>query len=154
MIKIKIKIEQKKIKYRKKNIDEDSTYQNFDKINSCNIEEKNVINNKSKKNKNHKKIKNEAKKLSFKDNIKNKNTQNMPTQDNPKNKSSEHTNIDDKNNNNNDLNFIKNNLNLSRKKNYFPQNSYITLYNYTMEESFKYDKRKLFVIFYIFLLSK
>jgi hypothetical protein len=144
----------KKIRYRKKNIDEESTYQNFDKINSCNIEEKNVINHKIKKNKNHKKIKNEAKKLSFKDNIKNKNTQNMPTQDNTKNKSGEHINIDDKNNNNNDLNFISINLNLSRKKNYFPQNSYITLYNYTMEESFKYDKRQLCVIFYIFLLSK
>jgi len=144
----------KKIRYRKKNIDEESTYQNFDKINSCNIEEKNVINHKIKKNKNHKKIKNKAKKLSFKDNIKNKNTQNMPTQDNTKNKSGEHINIDDKNNNNNDLNFISINLNLSRKKNYFPQNSYITLYNYTMEESFKYDKRQLCVIFYIFLLSK
>ena len=61
---------------------------------------------------------------------------------------------DNKQIDNEDLNLISINLNLSRKKKYYPNNSLITLYNYTMQEAFIYDKRDLFRIFYIILLSK
>ena len=39
-------------------------------------------------------------------------------------------------------------------KNYFPKDSNQNLYNYTLEEAQKYDKRNIFRIFYIYLLSK
>ncbi len=75
--------------------------------------------------------------------------ENIVTQNNDNN-----ITLNDNLKNDNNLNFISINLNLSRKKKYVPQDSYITLYNYTMEESFKYDRRQLCEIFYIFLLSK
>ena len=85
-----------------------------------------------------------------------KNTQNLPTQDNQLNKNNGETILDDCKNTKNKggLNFISIDLNFSRKKKYTPQDSHITLYNYTMEEAMKYDRRQLCEIFYIFLLSK
>ena len=53
------------------------------------------------------------------------------------------------------LNLISINLNdLSKTKNYIPKESNISLYNYTMEEAFKYDSRSVLLILYIYLLSK
>ena len=60
----------------------------------------------------------------------------------------------DKNAQNFDLNLISINLNDLSQRNITPKSSNITLYNYTMEESFKYDRRNILVIFYIYLLSK
>ena len=56
--------------------------------------------------------------------------------------------------NNLDLNLITINLNDLSKRDCTPKESNITLYNYTMEEAFKYDRRNILVIFYIYLLSK
>ena len=53
-----------------------------------------------------------------------------------------------------DLNLISINLNDLSSRNISPKESNITLYNYTMEEAFKYDRRNILVIFYIYLLSK
>ena len=53
-----------------------------------------------------------------------------------------------------ELNLISINLNDLSHKNYSPKDSNITLYNYTMEEAFKYDRRNIMVLFYIYLLSK
>ena len=53
-----------------------------------------------------------------------------------------------------DLNLISINLNDLSKRDSTPKDSNITLYNYTMEEAFKYDRRNILVIFYIYLLSK
>ena len=53
-----------------------------------------------------------------------------------------------------DLNLISINLNDLSNKDSYPKDSNITLYNYTMEEAFKYDRRNILVIFYIYLLSK
>jgi hypothetical protein len=53
-----------------------------------------------------------------------------------------------------DLNLISINLNDLSRKDVSPKESNITLYNYTMEEAFKYDRRNILVIFYIYLLSK
>jgi hypothetical protein len=52
------------------------------------------------------------------------------------------------------LNLISINLNDLSHKDVSPKESNITLYNYTMEEAFKYDRRNILVIFYIYLLSK
>ena len=84
--------------------------------------------------------------------MKSKNQENIITQVNPSNYDQSNNKINKKNNT--DLNFITINLNLVRKKKYYPKDSHITLYNYTKEESFQYDKRQLCEIFYIFLLSK
>ncbi len=65
----------------------------------------------------------------------------------PKDKNNSKTNLE--------LNLITINLNnLSKKKEHIPKDSNITLYNYTMEEAFKYDRRNYCVIFYIYFLSK
>ena len=48
---------------------------------------------------------------------------------------------------------IKVNINESIKE-YMPEDSNQTLHNYTYEEAIKYDKRNIFRIFYIYLLSK
>jgi hypothetical protein len=53
-----------------------------------------------------------------------------------------------------DLNLISINLNDLSRRDVSPKESNITLYNYTMEEAFKYDRRNILVIFYIYLLSK
>ena len=53
-----------------------------------------------------------------------------------------------------DLNLISINLNDLSKRDISPKESNITLYNYTMKEAFKYDRRNILVIFYIYLLSK
>ena len=53
-----------------------------------------------------------------------------------------------------DLNLISINLNNLSKRDISPKESNITLYNYTMKEAFKYDRRNILVIFYIYLLSK
>ena len=53
-----------------------------------------------------------------------------------------------------DLNLISINLNNLSKRDISPKESSITLYNYTMLEAFKYDRRNIIVIFYIYLLSK
>ena len=53
-----------------------------------------------------------------------------------------------------DLNLISINLNNLSKVDNIPKESNITLYNYTMEEAFKYDRRNIIVIFYIYFLSK
>ena len=60
----------------------------------------------------------------------------------------------DKNIKNLDLNLISINLNDLSKRDSTPNQSNITLYNYTMEEAFKYDRRNMLEIFYIYLLSK
>ena len=60
----------------------------------------------------------------------------------------------EKNIKNFELNLISINLNDLSQRNITPKSSNITLYNYTMEESFKYDHRNILVIFYIYLLSK
>ena len=127
-------------------------------INDCESSYKFLNKNKSKS---IKKSKKSEKNLKLKNKInesRNKkiNQQNMITQDNQLNKNDKETILNESKNNNNKkgLNFISINLNLSRKKKYIPQCSYITLYNYTMEEAMKYDRRQLCEIFYIFLLSK
>jgi len=48
---------------------------------------------------------------------------------------------------------IKININ-ENIKNYFPKESNQSLYNYTIEEAQRYDKRNIIRIFYIYLLSK
>ena len=45
-------------------------------------------------------------------------------------------------------------IDLNNIKNYVPKDSYQTLHNYTFEEAIQYDKRSIFKIFYIYLLSK
>ena len=45
-------------------------------------------------------------------------------------------------------------INLYNIKNYFPKDSNQSLHNYTLEEASKYDKRNIFRISYIYLLSK
>ena len=85
---------------------------------------------------------------------KNKNTEIIPTQDNQITKIQRKYSNNNQNINKEGLNFISINLNFSRKKKYIPQDSHITLYNYTMEEAMKYDRRQLCEIFFIFLLSK
>ena len=52
------------------------------------------------------------------------------------------------------LNLISINLNDLSQRDCYPKESNITLYNYTMEEAYKYDRRNILVIFYIYLLSK
>jgi len=74
-------------------------------------------------------------------------------------KKSNKNNKNNKDNNNKsiknlDLNLISINLNNLSQRNISPKESNITLYNYTMKEAFKYDRRNIMVIFYIFLLSK
>ena len=48
---------------------------------------------------------------------------------------------------------IKVNINENIKE-YMPEDSNQTLHNYTFEEAIKYDRRNIFRIFYIYLLSK
>ena len=45
-------------------------------------------------------------------------------------------------------------VDINNIKGYYPLDSNKTLYNYTFEEACKYDKRNIFQIFYIYLLSK
>ena len=45
-------------------------------------------------------------------------------------------------------------INLNDIKNYFPENSNQSLHNYTFNEAIKYEKRNIFRIAYIYLLSK
>ena len=45
-------------------------------------------------------------------------------------------------------------MNLNNYKNYFPKESNQSLHNYTFDEAIKYDKRNIFRIAYIYLLSK
>ena len=52
------------------------------------------------------------------------------------------------------MNIITINLNDLTKRDSIPKGSNITLNNYTMEEAFKYDRRNMLEIFYIYLLSK
>ena len=52
----------------------------------------------------------------------------------------------------NNFGIIKMNLNIY--KNYFPKESNQSLHNYTFDEAIKYDKRNIFRIAYIYLLSK
>ena len=67
---------------------------------------------------------------------------------------SSNNNKKDKNIKKLDLNLISINLNDLSKRDTIPKESNITLYNYSMEEAFKYDRRNILVIFYIYLLSK
>ena len=130
-----------KSKYNKNNINDcENSYKFLNKNKSKSIKKSNLKLKNRKNERNNKKI----------------NQQNMTTQDNQPNKNNKETILNESKNNNNKkgLNFISINLNLSRKKKYIPQCSYITLYNYTMEEAMKYDRRRLSEIFYIFLLSK
>ena len=67
--------------------------------------------------------------------------------------------LDEKNNNsgyNDDYNknfgIIK--INLNKIKEYFPRDSNKSLHNYTYDEAINYEKRNIFRIFYIYLLSK
>ena len=60
----------------------------------------------------------------------------------------------DKIKNNTSINFGIIKMNLNDIKNYIPQDSNQTLKNYTFEEANKYDRRSIFKIFYIYLLSK
>ena len=53
-----------------------------------------------------------------------------------------------------ELNLISINLNDLSQKDNIPKESNITLYNYTMEEAFKYDRRNVLIIFFIYFLSK
>ena len=59
-----------------------------------------------------------------------------------------------KNLENNDNNFGIIKIDLNDIKNYFPQESNQSLHNYTFDEAIKYDKRNIFRIAYIYLLSK
>ena len=64
-----------------------------------------------------------------------------------------------KNNKNNDDDKEENyfgiiRINLNNIKEYYPKDSNQTLHNYTFEEAIKYDKRNIFRICYIYLLSK
>ena len=52
----------------------------------------------------------------------------------------------------NNFSIIK--IKLNNIENYKPQDSFQTLHNYTFEEAIEYDKRSIFKIFYIYLLSK
>ena len=62
---------------------------------------------------------------------------------------------DKKENQNNDIiNFSIINININNFKKITPQDSNQTLHNYTFEEAIKYDRRSIFKIFYIYLLSK
>ena len=61
-------------------------------------------------------------------------------------------NISQNNKNINKYGIIK--LDLNNIQNYIPKDSNETLYNYTFKEAIEYDKRSLFKIFYIYLLSK
>ena len=45
-------------------------------------------------------------------------------------------------------------INLNNYKNYFPRDSNQSLHNYNLDEATKYDKRNIFRISYIYLLSK
>ena len=56
-------------------------------------------------------------------------------------------------NEDNNFGIIKLNLNSDIKK-YYPKDSNQSLHNYTFEEAIKYDRRNIFRIFYIYLLSK
>ena len=61
----------------------------------------------------------------------------------------------DNNNDNDDTNnfgIIK--MNLNDIKNYFPKDSNQSLHNYTFDEAIKHDKRNIFRVSYIYLLSK
>ena len=79
---------------------------------------------------------------------KNKNKKNRKisniTTENPKQKNAEE----------NQNNFGTTKINLNNIQNYFPQDSFQTLHNYTFKEAIKYDRRSIFKIFYIYLLSK
>ena len=79
---------------------------------------------------------------------KNKNKKNRKisniTTENPKQKNAEK--------NQNNFGIIR--INLNNIENYFPQDSFQTLHNYTFKEAIKYDRRSIFKIFYIYLLSK
>ena len=55
-------------------------------------------------------------------------------------------------NNLNNFGIIK--INLNDYKNHFPQESNQSLHNYTFDEAIKYDKRNIFRISYIYLLSR
>ena len=76
------------------------------------------------------------------------------TNNNNTNKSIKKSSSENKNIKNLDLNLISINLNDLSKRNIAPKESNITLYNYTMEEAFKYDRRNILVILYVYLLSK
>ena len=60
---------------------------------------------------------------------------------------------EEKINEDNNFGIIKINLN-SDLKDYFPGNSNQSLHNYTFDEAIKYDRRNIFRVFYIYLLSK
>ena len=45
-------------------------------------------------------------------------------------------------------------MNLNDIKSYYPKDSNQSLHNYTFDEAIKYDKRNIFRIAYIYLLSK
>ena len=62
------------------------------------------------------------------------------------------TKIYDTINESNNYGIIK--MDINNIKGYYPMDSNKTLYNYTFEEACKYDKRNIFQIFYIYLLSK
>ena len=55
---------------------------------------------------------------------------------------------------NEDNNFGIIKLKINSNKKYFPLDSNQSLHNYTFEEAIKYDRRNIFRIFYIYLLSK
>ena len=60
--------------------------------------------------------------------------------------------IDENSNNMDNFGIIK--INLNNYKNYTPMESNQSLHNYTFEDAIKYDKRHIFRISYIYLLSK
>ena len=63
-------------------------------------------------------------------------------------------NINQEHNNDIKNNFSLIKIDLNNIRNYFPEDSYQTLHNYTFEEAIKYDRRSIFKIFYIYLINK
>ena len=63
------------------------------------------------------------------------------------------TNYDNESQQIDNFGIIKININ-EKIKNYYPEDSKQTLHNYTFEEAIQYDRRNIFRIFYIYLLSK
>ena len=69
------------------------------------------------------------------------------TEDNQDNTKIDNSKIDASN-----FSLIK--IDLNNIQNYSPKDSFQTLHNYTFDEAIKYDRRSIFKIFYIYLLSK
>ena len=134
-------------KEREKNLEYKSDNINTEALNK---KKKNILQKKRKKNKTrifnlNQDEENKGKKGSTNKLKKRKIRKTKKKNTNKKNKSE--NNDDDKN----DFGIIKMNLN---DINYYPKDSNQSLHNYTFDEAIKYDKRNIFRIAYIYLLSK